>query len=102
MVNVVESPARLVAVAPIVIDPASCPVTVLVAIPLEAVALPNPVTVPVPAVLAKVTEVLLSVVTTFWFASRTSTVSARVAPDVRLVVADVKDRKSVAQGTRVD
>ena len=42
--------------------PTVWPVTVRVAMPLEAVAVPRPVTVPLPAVLAKVTTVLLSAV----------------------------------------
>ncbi len=58
--------------------------TALEAIPLDAVAAPRPVTVPAPAVLAKVTEVELSLETTLLAASRTSAVSVRAPPDVRL------------------
>ena len=68
------------------IEPASAPVTVLVATPRGGGALRRaPVTVPVPPVLAKVTLVELSPVTMLPSASRTSAVSDRVAPEVRLV-----------------
>ena len=43
--------------------PARTLVSALVAMPLEAVALPSPVAVPAPLALAKVTRVLLSLVT---------------------------------------
>ena len=56
----VVSPAE---VASIVTEPTRPPVTVFVAIPLEAVALPVPVTVPAPDALAKATTVELSEVT---------------------------------------
>ncbi len=49
-------------------------------------AAPRPVTVPAPAVLANVTEVELSPVTTLFAASRTSAVSVRAEPEVRLAV----------------
>ena len=60
--------------------------------PLAAVAGPRPDTVPVPAVLAKVTEVVLSVVRTFWFASRISAVNVREVVEVRLAVEEVTVR----------
>ena len=77
---------RPVAVASIVTEPASWPVTVLVATPPAAVALPVPLTVPAPAALAKATTVVLSEVAVFPAASCTVAVSTRPAPDVRLVV----------------
>ena len=49
--------------------PASLFVTVLVATPLDAVALPSPATVPAPPVFAKATTVELSLVTVFPCAS---------------------------------
>src|SRR6266540_351376 len=101
-VNVVESPVRPPAVAPIVIEPASAPVTVFVAMPAEAVAEPSPVTVPMPAVLAKVTLVVLSPVRRLPAASRTSTVRSRVEPDARFEVALVKVRWSAAPATIVN
>ena len=45
------------ALAVIVIEPASVPVTVLLATPPAAVAVPRPLTLPVPLVFAKLTEV---------------------------------------------
>ena len=59
-VKVLESEARPPAEAVMVIDPATWPVTLFDATPELAVVAPSPVTVPLPAVLAKVTEVELS------------------------------------------
>src|SRR4029079_18968580 len=50
------------------------------AMPLEAVAVPRPVTVPAPAVLANVTTVALSPVSRLPFASRISAGRVLVAP----------------------
>ena len=75
------------AVASIVTEPTSAPVTVLVATPLAAVAVPVPVTVPAPDCLEKVTTVVLSPVTVLPAASWIVAVRTRVAPEVRLVVA---------------
>ncbi len=86
MVKVVVPEVKLAADAVIVIEPAVWPVTALEAIPLAAVAAPSPVTVPVPAVFAKVTEVVLSPVRTLLAASRTSAVKVRAPPELRLVV----------------
>ena len=80
--------------AVIVIEPAVWPVTLLDAMPEPAVAAPRPVTVPAPAVLAKVTEVELSVVTTFPAASRTSAVSVR-APAGGEIACRAGDRQVV-------
>ena len=55
--KIVVSSLRLPLWAVIVIEPASAPVTVFVAMSLEAVALPRPVTVPAPLVLLKLTDV---------------------------------------------
>ena len=77
---------RPMAVASIVTEPARTPVTVLVAMPPEAVALPVPLTVPTPAALAKATAVELSEVTVLPAASWIVAVRTRVAPEVRLAV----------------
>ncbi len=77
---------RPAAVASIVTEPARTPVTVLVATPLEAVALPVPPTVPAPEALVKATTVELSAVTVLPAASWTVAVSRRVAPAVRSAV----------------
>jgi hypothetical protein len=69
-----------------VIDPASAAVTLFEATPAEAVAEPVPVTVPTPAVLAKVTDVELSPVRTLPAASRTSAVKVREEPEARFAV----------------
>ncbi len=71
-------------VACIVTEPTSSPVIVLVATPLEAVALPVPVTVPAPEALAKATTVELSEVTVLPAASWIVAVKTRVAPDVEV------------------
>jgi hypothetical protein len=70
-VPAVNAPPEPVAVAVIVTDPATFPVTVSVATPAAAVLDANPVTLPVPAVCAKVTLNVLSVpvVTVFPFTS---------------------------------
>src|SRR4051812_10956631 len=81
MVKVVLSPVSPVAEAPMGIEPARTPVTDLEATPLTAVAEPRPLTVPVPAVLAKPTEVVLSLSTRLPAASRISTVRVRLAPE---------------------
>ena len=76
-------------VASIVTEPASAPVIVLVATPLAAVALPVPLTVPVPDCLLKVMTVVLSAVTVLPVASWIVAVRTRVAPEVRLAVEPV-------------
>ncbi len=63
--------------------------TVLVATPLAAVAVPVPLTVPAPEALAKATTVELSEVTVLPAASWIVAVRTRVAPEVRLVTAPV-------------
>jgi hypothetical protein len=60
-VPAVNAPPEPVAAAVIVTDPARFPVTVSVATPATAVLDPNPVTLPAPAVCAKVTLKVLSV-----------------------------------------
>ena len=87
---------RPVLEAVIVSAPAVWPVTVREATPELAVAVPRPVTVPVPAVLAKVTTVVLSPVSRLPFASRISAVSDLVEPDATLVALLVKVRWSAA------
>ena len=82
----VVSPA---AVASIVTGPARTPVIVFVATPAEAVALPLPLTVPIPACFAKAITVELSEVTVLPAASRIVAVSTRVAPEVRSAVEPV-------------
>ncbi len=77
---------RPLAVACMVTVPARAPVTVFVATPELAVAAPVPVTVPVPEALVKLTEVVLSPVTTLPAASLIVAVSSRVEPEVRLAV----------------
>src|SRR5712691_2631346 len=101
MLNVVVSAVSELAPAVIVIGPASAPVTVLVAIPADAVAVPSPPTLPVPLVFVKLTEVVLSLLSRLPAASRTSTVSVRPAPAARLVVELVKVRWSAAPATIV-
>src|SRR5207253_1245268 len=91
-VKIVESDLRELAVAVIVIEPARAPVTVSDATPPDTVAGVSPVTVPAPAVLANVTLVVLSLMTRLPPASRTSTVSARVFPDIRSPVEVVNVR----------
>jgi hypothetical protein len=80
---------RPVAVACITTAPTSPPVTVFVATPEAAVAVPVPVRVPAPLCLAKVTTVELSAVTVLPAASWIVAVSTRVAPEVRLAVEPV-------------
>ena len=70
------------------------PVTSSEAMPPAAVAVPRPVTVPAPAVLAKLTTVVLSPVSRLPAASRTSTVSVLVDPDATLAVSLVNVRRS--------
>ncbi len=77
---------RPAAVASIMTAPTRAPVTVLVATPLAAVALPVPLTVPAPEAFAKATTVVLSEVTVLPAASWIVAVSTRVAPEVRLAV----------------
>ncbi len=62
---------------------------VLVATPLAAVAVPVPLTVPAPAVLAKVMTVVLSAVTVLPAASWIVAVRTRLAPEVRSAVEPV-------------
>ncbi len=73
-VPVVSPPA----VASIVTEPTSTPVTVFVATPLAAVALPVPLTVPAPDCFAKATTVVLSAVTVLPAASWIVAVRSRV------------------------
>ena len=94
----VVSPA---AVASIVTEPTSWPVTVFVATPATAVSLPVPVTVPAPDALAKATTVVLSEVTVLPAASLSVAVRTRVAPEVRLVVAPVRTMSAAAPWTTV-
>src|SRR5712692_2028348 len=88
-VNVFEPDVNEAAVAVIVIEPASPPVTVCDATPPDAVAVVSPVTVPAPLVFANVTLVELSPISWLPAASRTSTVSpllvAAARPAVELV-----------------
>jgi len=77
-------------VAVTVTEPATAPVTIFVAMPLAAVAVPPPVIVPPPDVCAKVTTVELSDVTMLPFASSTAAVSVFVEPEATLDVSDVK------------
>ena len=74
---------------------------VLVAMPLAAVAVPGPVTVPAPDCLAKVTTVVLSAVTVLPAASWIVAVRTRVAPEVRFVVAPVSAIWAAAPWTTV-
>ena len=76
-------------VASIVTEPTSWPVTVFVATPLETVALPVPLTLPVPEAWANATTVELSEVTVLPAASWIVAVRTRVAPELRSVVAPV-------------
>ena len=94
----VVSPA---AVASIVTEPTSAPVIVFVATPLEAVALPVPVTVPAPDAFANVTTVELSAVTVLPAASWIVAVRTRVAPEVRLAVEPVRAMSAAAPWTTV-
>ena len=82
----VVSPA---AVASIVTVPASVPVIVLVATPAEAVALPVPLTEPVPEAFANETTVELSEVTVLPAASCRVAVRTRFAPAARSAVEPV-------------
>ena len=82
----VVSPAE---VASIVTKPARAPVIVFDATPLEAVAVPVPVTEPAPDCFAKATTVVLSEVTVLPEASRMVAVRTRVAPEVRFAVEPV-------------
>ena len=72
------------AVACMVTVPARAPVTVFVATPELAVAAPVPVTVPVPEALVKLTEVVLSPVTTLPAASLIVAVRSLVEPEVEV------------------
>ena len=76
-----------VAVASMTTGPTRAPVIVLVATPAVTVAVPVPVTLPVPDCLAKLTTVVLSEVTVFPAVSWIVAVRTRVAPEVRVVVA---------------
>ena len=93
---------RPAAVASIVTVPASCPVIVLVATPLEAVALPAPLTVPLPLCCAKAITVVLSEVTVFPAASWIVAVSTRVAPDARSAAEPVRAMSAAAPWTTVN
>ena len=74
---------------------------VFVATPLDAVALPVPVTVPAPEALAKATTVELSEVTVLPAASWIVAVSTRVAPEVRSAVEPVSAICAAAPWTTV-
>ena len=67
-------------------EPTVWPVTEREATPPVAVAVPRPLTVPAPAVLAKATTVVLSAVSRLPAASRSSAVSVFVAPEATLAV----------------
>ncbi len=82
--KVSASEARSGAEAVTVTEPASRPEGLIVATPLAAVAAPSPASEPLPAVWAKVTLVVLSVVMVLPAASWIVPVSARVAPEARL------------------
>src|SRR2546426_724572 len=84
------SPLRPVLETVIVTEPALWPVTVSEATPLEAVAVPSPVSEPAPAVCAKVTTVELSVVIRLSLASSTAAVKVLVAPEATPAVLEVK------------
>jgi hypothetical protein len=87
--------------AVIVTAPAVAPVTVFDAMPALAVAVPSPVTEPVPDVLANVTTVELSEVTRWLPESRISTVSVFVAPEAIAVVDDVNASFAAADAAGV-
>src|SRR3954452_16106487 len=87
-----------VALAVTVTDPAPAPVTLFCAIPPDAVAVPSPVTVPLPDVFANVTTVELSDVIRLSLASRISTVSVLVAPEATLPVLEVKTSLEAVPG----
>jgi hypothetical protein len=89
-VNTLVAEVRPIAEAVIVTEPPATPVTVFCAMPPLAVAVPSPLTEPLPDVCAKSTAVELSVVTRLSLASRTSTVSVFVAPDATDAVDDAK------------
>ena len=90
-----------VEVASIVTEPTSAPVIVFVATPLEAVALPVPLTVPAPEALAKATTVVLSEVTVLPAASLSVAVRTRVAPEVRSAVEPVRRMSAAGPWTTV-
>ena len=95
----VVSPA---AVASIVTEPARTPVIVLVATPLDAVALPAPLMVPRRTALAKAMTVELSEVTVLPAASWIVAVSTRVAPEVRSAVEPLSAIWAAAPWTTVN
>ena len=78
--------------AVMVIEPAVTPVTLIEAMPLDAVEDTRPLTVPAPPVFAKEIEVVLSVIRTFSFASRISAVSVRAVVDARSAIEEVNVR----------
>jgi hypothetical protein len=85
-----------------VTGPVRAVVTVLAAMPPEAVDAPRPVTEPLPEVCANVTAVELSEATRLSLASRTSTVSDLVAPEVRDATDDVKTSLLAAPGVTLN
>ena len=93
---------RPAAVASIVTEPASVPVIVFVATPPDAVALPVPLTEPVPDALAKATTVELSEVTVLPAASWIVAVRTRLAPEARLAVEPVRAIWAAAPWTTVN
>ena len=95
----VVSPA---AVASIVTLPASTPVIVFVATPLETVALPVAPTVPVPDAFANATTVELSEVTVLPAASTTVAVSTRLAAEVRSAVEPLSAMVAAAPWTTLN
>lgn len=100
--NVVVPKASAPELALMVIEPAAVAVTVFVATPAELVALPRPLTVPVPALLLNATE-MLGEVTLLPLASLTSTVSPRFWPTWRLAVELVNTSLAAAPGlTRIE
>ena len=82
--NVEVSLVRPAFEAVAVSEPTVWPVTVREATPPVAVAVPRPLTVPAPAVLAKATTVVLSAVSRLPLASRISAVSVLVEPEATL------------------
>src|SRR6266540_1303059 len=101
IVNVVACELRPAAEAVTVTVPASEPVTVFDAVPLTVVAVPSPLTEPLPDVLANVIVRPESPATRLPFASSTRTVRSRDPPDARSAAGDVKRSCVAVPGTVV-
>ncbi len=99
--NVVTCELRPAAEAVMVTVPASEPVTVFDAVPLTVVAVPSPLTEPLPDVLANVIVRPESPATRLPFASSTRTVRSRDPPDARSAAGDVKRSCVAVPGTVV-